>query len=199
MHFLTTTVLVSVLGAVSQAMPTSVATSIDGIQYITPAHVETVDVLVDGVTKTVNFYGFTQEGVSAVAKRQFYINPDQDKHYDRCGDSSFTSLTSSYSPSVADCKVIVDGVNKRGGYWYARPVDGLKVMTQIISAGSCAFSVKSDDDYGTQIGDTDVRDLINDAITRFAKNGLIGATGQMPCQNDQDSAKTTWTIMHVGN
>jgi hypothetical protein len=195
MHFLTPTVIAALLATSAQAMPTEISTSIDGIKYLTPEAVDSADVIVDGVAKTVNFYGFS----SAVEKRQFYINPDQNKHYDRCGGSTFTSLTSQYSPSVSDCKCVVDGVNKRGGYWFARPVDGLKVMTQIISCGSCAFAVKSDNDFGSQVGDTDVRDLINDAINRFAKNGLIGATGDMGCQNDQNEAKTTWTIMHVGN
>jgi hypothetical protein len=198
MHFLAPTVLVSLLSAVSHALPTEISTSIDGIRYITPAASESESVVVDGVAKTLSFYGYT-ESISPVEKRQFYINPDQNKHYDRCGASTFTSLTSQYSPTVSDCKCIVDGVNKRGGYWYARPVDGLKVMTQIISCGSCAFSIKSDNEFGAQVGDTDVRDLVNDAITRFSRNDLVGATGEMGCQNDQNEAKTTWTLMHVGN
>jgi hypothetical protein len=205
MHFLTPTVVVALLSAASQAMPTEqgipteISTSIDGIQYITPAAVESEDVIVDGVAKTLNFYGYTDTAATSVSKRQFYINPDQEKHYDRCGLSTFTSLTSQYSPSVNDCKCIVDGVNKRGGYWFARPVDGLKVMTQIISCGSCAFSIKSDNDFGSQIGDTDVRDIINDCVSKFSKNNLVGASGEMGCQNDQNEAKTTWTLMHVAN
>jgi hypothetical protein len=196
MHYLAP-ILVALLSGAAQAAPTTISTSVDGLQYITPQAVEIESVEVDGVTKELAFYGFTSS--YAVDKRQFYINPDQNKHYDRCGGSSFTGLTSQYSPTVSDCRCIVDGVNKRGGYWYARPVDGLKVATQIISCGSCAFAVKSDNEFGTQIGDTDVKDIIEDAIGRFQKNGLVGATGDMGCQNDQNEARTSWTLFHVGN
>ena len=155
MHFLTSTALASLLSAVSLAAPTVISTSIDGFKYTTADLVHSEDIVTDGVTKTVQFFGFTE--ASAVDKRQFYIGGNQNQHFDKCGASTFVSLTSQFSPTVADCRCIVDGVNRQGGYWYARPVDGLKVSSQIIKCESCAFTIKSDNEYGSQVGDTDIR------------------------------------------
>lgn len=192
--------LISLLSAVSHAAPTEVLTSVDGVKYTTGPLVHSTNIVQDGVTKTVEFFGYIKDSVS---RRQFYVDGNEGQHFDKCGDSTFINSTSQFSPTVSDCQCIVTGVNQQGGYFFARPVDGLSVGVQLIRCNSCAFTVSSPDTFGSQVGDTDISDVINDAITRFQipfqGTPVVGATGSMPCDNDQDEAQTTWNIAHVGN
>lgn len=192
--------LISLLSAVSQAVPTQILTSVDGVKFTTGPLVHTVDIVQDGVTKTVEFYGYIPD---TVAKRQLYINGNEGMHFDKCGSSTFTNKTSAFSPTVSDCQCIVSGVTQQGGYFFARPVDGLSVGVQLIKCNSCAFTISSSDTYGSEIGDTDISDVISSSINQFQApfqgTPLVSATGTMPCNNDEDEAQTTWTIVHVAN
>ena len=89
---------------------------------------------------------------------------------DTCGDSTFEDRTTQ-----------VVGENER----------------QIQALGTCAFSVQATKVHGNVnfvVGGQDVKDLINEAVKRFAQDGRIEAKGNMPCNGNVKNQPVKWMI-----
>lgn len=66
--------------------------------------------------------------------------------------------------------------------------------------------MRTDDDFGTNVGAEDVRSFISEAVERFDRGGArLGASGETVCENDSGKegtgalAKTFWLLAHVPN
>lgn len=111
------------------------------------------------------------------------------KRSDLCGTSSFHDETSSGSASVSDCNKIVRDMENEAGNFLIGPV-----RDELYSAGNCRFMV-----YAKRgaMGSDDVADLIRDSISKFAKNGKVGARGSVTCKGVaewSDQSKVDWWI-----
>lgn len=69
----------------------------------------------------------------------------------------------------------------------------------IASWGSCKFRVRSNNNLGSVVGDTDVKDVIWDAINKFKRDNRIGARGRMECDKIFGSGRdgVNWWILHT--
>ncbi|KAL2820977.1 putative necrosis-inducing factor-domain-containing protein [Aspergillus cavernicola] len=106
-----------------------------------------------------------------------------------CGDSSFDNNSSGGSPEVSDCQQIAANI-AGGGSW---TLDGSSVQRQLVQYGTCAFGAWA---TGlTYIGNADIIGLIDDSISQFEWNGLVGASGEMDCQ--YGPSRTYWAIYHT--
>jgi len=83
------------------------------------------------------------------------------------------------SPSVADCERLSRNIAGDGS-WKVNLYDGWR---KLATYGSCAFSAVSPwGELGGWVGNEDIRDLIRDSIRMWARNGKVGAHGEMECQ-----------------
>ncbi|KAL5360965.1 hypothetical protein BJX96DRAFT_151156 [Aspergillus floccosus] len=115
---------------------------------------------------------------------------------DYCEVSSFIDQTSDASPSVADCLTIIKNIEGDGETDWTHQVVG-HPHREIASHGSCAFGVeatKTDGNVNFKIGGQDVIDIINDAIDKFARDGKIGAKGDVNCNGNVKSQPIEWGI-----
>ncbi|PWY81537.1 hypothetical protein BO94DRAFT_557986 [Aspergillus sclerotioniger CBS 115572] len=120
------------------------------------------------------------------------IPPGQDK----CGDSTFVDQTSHASPKVEDCRQLITNIEGDGGSGWTTQVIGHH-QRRIASHASCHFGVeatKTDGNVNFKVGGQDVIDIINDAIARFARDGLIGAKGKMNCDGNIKGQPVLWGI-----
>lgn len=113
-----------------------------------------------------------------------------------CGDSSFENDTSNASPTADDCEMIARNI-AGGGTWEV-PFSG---QHQLVQYGSCAFGVQWNGNTATHyyVGNQDIMDLINSAVTMFEWNGLVGARGVMNCESDELNAmggNVLWGLYH---
>src|SRR5262245_13535127 len=180
------------LSATAQALPGAVVRRTSAY----PDHWNVID-----VTKTPEENGLLRR--EAAAAPQFIRGDDSNK----CGGSTFNTLTSDWSAQSEHCQCIFDNLKRAEwkGKFYARPIDGSKFGATAVVCLSCAFVVTSPNDFGTNVGTEDVMDLIRDSISRFGRNNRIGAKGDMECENDNGrsgpdaQSATTWSIEHVPN
>lgn len=133
---------------------------------------------------------------------------DTHQNEDKCGPSEFYGKTTAGSPLVADCIKIRDMFRRPGGYWKASWIPDFTLMwtghwTVLNDLGTCAFGVKY---YGTnlcgmEVGNTDIADLLDDAINRFQANGRVGVEGRMWCQavtcEKTAQIDAAWAIFHT--
>jgi hypothetical protein len=115
---------------------------------------------------------------------------------DTCGDSTFVDQTSDASPSVDDCLTIIKNIEGDASTDYTTEVVG-KNQRKIAWYGSCAFGVEASKVNGNVnfvVGGQDVIDIINDAIKQFAKDGKIGAKGNMDCNGNVKTQSVLWGI-----
>lgn len=115
-----------------------------------------------------------------------------------CQDSSFNNDTTDGSPLVSDCQTLASNIAGGGSWsvWTLFYSNG-NAFDEIASYGTCAFGVRSN--AAIYVGNQDIIDLINSAIDMFQWNGLVGADGQVDCQ-DQAAAATNpmhWGIYHT--
>src|SRR5690606_20543881 len=112
--------------------------------------------------------------------------------------SSFKDMTSTASPTTSECLCIRDRVMSRGGYYVANTqANPAAPWNRLEECNGCAFGVRVNQVGGATIGNTDIRDLINDSISRFARGGRVGAEGVMPCNRHDDQSRTgevKWAI-----
>ncbi|KAK9321250.1 putative necrosis-inducing factor-domain-containing protein [Lipomyces orientalis] len=112
-----------------------------------------------------------------------------------CGDSTFIDGSSSGSPTVADCLQLA--ANIAGGGTWTEIGSGFKTLA---TYGTCAFGVQVDVAVAGlfNVGNQDIIDLINSSNELFNWNGLMGASGQMPCQQPLgDPVPVNWAIYHT--
>ncbi|PYI01817.1 chitinase [Aspergillus sclerotiicarbonarius CBS 121057] len=115
---------------------------------------------------------------------------------DECGASTFVDQTSDASPKVEDCRQIIKNIEGDGGTGWTTQVIGHH-QRQIASHASCHFGVEATKTHGNvnfKVGGQDVIDIIHDAIARFARDGLIGAKGNMNCNGNVKSQPVGWGI-----
>ena len=107
-----------------------------------------------------------------------------------CGSSSFHRETSNGSPSVADCR----GMLNSGELDIVYEVVGSR--SEVKRSGNCRFMVYSPGH--TAIGESDIRDLVRDSIAKFSNNGKVGARGSMDCKGELlgwgGDARVDWWI-----
>ncbi|WQF79015.1 Putative Ecp2 effector protein [Colletotrichum destructivum] len=99
---------------------------------------------------------------------------------DCCGGSSFSGTASPW-PTQGDCAVIRDWAYTLNTYWsiWTNTPD----YHGVIVYGTCVFGAGTRNVYDTYVGSSDMADLVRDGINRFANNGLVGAAGEMGCEN----------------
>ncbi|KAK9358199.1 putative necrosis-inducing factor-domain-containing protein [Lipomyces starkeyi] len=115
-----------------------------------------------------------------------------------CGDSTFIDGSSSASPTVADCLQIATNI-AGGGTWTVSQMSSFKTLA---TYGTCAFGVVAAPGQGGMdlfhVGNQDIIDLINSSNELFNWNGLMGASGQMPCQQvGFGPLNINWAIYHT--
>ncbi|RKU39760.1 hypothetical protein DL546_000626 [Coniochaeta pulveracea] len=113
-----------------------------------------------------------------------YIDIPKDA-VNKCGSTNFTDETTEGSPFVADCLQIVKNI-ARGGSWEVEEVMGNE--HQLVQHGTCAFAVKPwriemNMAMWYKLGNEDIMSVIQDSAKQFARNGKLGASGQMHCQS----------------
>ncbi|GKT76328.1 hypothetical protein ColTof4_08751 [Colletotrichum tofieldiae] len=99
---------------------------------------------------------------------------------DCCGGSSFVGTGAPW-PTQGDCAVIRDWAYTLNQYWsiWTNTPD----YHGVIQYNTCVFGAGTRNTYDTYVGSSDMGDLIRDGINRFAGNGLVGAAGDMGCEN----------------
>ncbi|KAJ5288624.1 necrosis-inducing factor-domain-containing protein [Penicillium angulare] len=108
-----------------------------------------------------------------------------------CGDSTFINQSSGGSPKISDCQQIATNI-ANGGTW---SVESNGAQNQLVQYGTCALGVTGDFTIGIfYVGNQDIIDVINESISRFSWNGLVGAEGKMYCEGGSD---VTWAIYHT--
>ncbi|GES66671.1 hypothetical protein ATETN484_0016021800 [Aspergillus terreus] len=115
---------------------------------------------------------------------------------DECGDSTFVDQTSDASPKVEYCLQIIKNIEGDGSTSWTTQVVG-ENQREIASLATCHFGVeatKADGNVDFKVGGQDVIDIINDAIARFARDGLVGAKGEMKCNGNIKSQPVLWGI-----
>ncbi|CAK7206937.1 hypothetical protein SEUCBS139899_009744 [Sporothrix eucalyptigena] len=95
-----------------------------------------------------------------------------------CGDSTFVDQTSSASPSVSDCMLLVNDIE---GIDHSYMI--FADQQAILSNHTCVFGVQGKSG-GTRISNQDVVDLVRDSISKFGGSGKVGAKGSMVCGGD---------------
>lgn len=113
-----------------------------------------------------------------------------------CEDSSFIDQTTGASPLVTDCQTIIRNIEGDGSTDFDHEVVG-HPHREILSDGTCAFGIeatKTDGNVQFTVGGQDVIDIINDSIARFARDGKIGAKGNMNCNGNVKSQPMEWGI-----
>ncbi|RDH36197.1 glycoside hydrolase [Aspergillus welwitschiae] len=115
---------------------------------------------------------------------------------DECGDSTFVDQTSDASPKVEDCRQIIKNIEGDATTAWTTQVVGHN-QREIASHASCHFGVeatKTNGNVNFKVGGQDVIDIINDAIAKFARDGLVGAKGNMDCNGNVKSEPVLWGI-----
>ncbi|GCB21695.1 killer toxin subunits alpha/beta [Aspergillus awamori] len=111
----------------------------------------------------------------------------------KCSGYTYQDETSSASPKVSDCQTIVKNIQGTGGEW----TTGIGHQRDIAKFGSCHFGVQNvgvTGDVTYHTGSQDIVTIINEAISKYASNGLVGAKGYMECGGDAGSQKVEWGL-----
>ncbi|KAJ5605485.1 hypothetical protein N7510_008266 [Penicillium lagena] len=110
-----------------------------------------------------------------------------------CGASTFVDQTTGGSPTVSDCQQMIDNIAD-GGSWEVPDT----AQRQLVQYGTCAFGAQQDSDGGIiYVGNSDIIDLVTTAIDLFQWEGLVGATGDMPCNIvGASTSNTTWGLYY---
>lgn len=85
--------------------------------------------------------------------------------------------------------------------WNAHEKDIAIKHKKLAEYGSCAFSVHVDYDRHAVVAKDDVKNIIDKVVTKFGKDGRIGAKGEMACWATVKEEKVIngvdWNIHHV--
>ena len=113
--------------------------------------------------------------------------------FNACQSSSFFDQTSDASPSVSDCKQIIENIK---GDPTSTWTSGMLGHHAILKYGSCAFGAKSkkglDGNLVFKVGSQDVIDIIDDSISKFGRDGKIGAKGLVDCSGNIHDTTIEW-------
>lgn len=114
-------------------------------------------------------------------------------HQDQCRGTTFVGDTGPNAPTTGRCKVLQDWANSNRGYFetaFTRHTGNKRawlIKTTPGGTGACAFWVRHGA-FAARIGNTDMRDLIRDSLSKFTKNfnGVyrMRARGVADCNGD---------------
>ena len=62
------------------------------------------------------------------------------------------------------------------------------------TCGNCVFRAHTDNAFTIGVGNTDIADLVQDSIARFSRDGRTGASGDMGCTGNFNTAKIIWAL-----
>ena len=111
----------------------------------------------------------------------------------KCSQYSYQDETSSASPLVTDCQILVANIQGTDGEW----TTGIGSQRDLASFGSCNFGVQNSGTSGDvtyYTGSQDIVTIITQAIAQFASNGLVGAKGYMQCSSDAGGQDVVWGL-----
>jgi len=126
----------------------------------------------------------TRNDKNVFSKQQTQKNKADSKN--DCGPSSFENHTTGASPLVADCQQLAR--NLAGGGTFQIESGS---QWELARYGSCHFGIQSSCyrpdkciAWGiiVKIGNQDIIDCINTAITKYTWEGRVGSQGHMTCQ-----------------
>ncbi|MBE3044190.1 hypothetical protein IMZ48_16785 [Candidatus Bathyarchaeota archaeon] len=117
-----------------------------------------------------------------------------DDAQNRCGDSTFHDKTGGGSPLVADCKYMADFYRETSGTLSLEK--SFQEWAPLGTWGTCTIGAHTKNILGTRVGNTDVADMIDDAIKRFQSNGRVAVEGDMGCSTLFQTARVDWSIYH---
>ncbi|MBE3047380.1 hypothetical protein IMZ48_33660 [Candidatus Bathyarchaeota archaeon] len=196
MHFATALVLSVLPSAFAAALPQE-ETGMVTDTFTTPS----------GEERTVQFNGALtkRKGPKAPSARNGYKAPQsyyptadaydpRDEPRDHCGDSTFHNYSGEGAPLVEDCQCLVDWYRGNNGQ-YSVNARGDEFVA-LGTCGTCAFGVKTKNVVGSIIGNTDIADIMQDAIRELTWEGVVAAEGDMGCWSIFDTARVDWAIFH---
>ncbi|KAI1162007.1 putative necrosis-inducing factor-domain-containing protein [Nemania serpens] len=108
-----------------------------------------------------------------------------------CGATKWNYETSATSPKAEDCDSLAQTFHKHKSNGFTLQGWGAKETGEdgdaylgLGTVGTCTFGVRVRDANGAPavIASGDVSDLLEDAKTRFAKDGRVGVSGSMSCR-----------------
>lgn len=105
---------------------------------------------------------------------------------DTCGHSTFVDVTSNGSPLVDDCLTIIKNIEGDATTDYTTQVLG-KNQREIVAHASCHFGVEATKEGGNAdfvVGGQDAIDIIKESVKQFARDGKVGAKGNMDCNGN---------------
>ncbi|PVH73897.1 hypothetical protein DL98DRAFT_605988 [Cadophora sp. DSE1049] len=115
---------------------------------------------------------------------------------ERCGASNgFSGIPAPWA-NANDCWVIHDYGRDHNTYWGVW--DHTSTTHPVLTAGSCVFEAGTKNIYVTYLGSYDVADVVFNAIKNLGNNGLVGAQGDMGCENTAElrGSKVNWKLKH---
>lgn len=175
------------------------AVSPDGYSYVveTEPYVEDTITNADGTTYTVLVHPAFKRSVDMHGTSP---NPNKTKRLtythgvsDTCDDTTLINKTSGASPLVSDCAEVRDYYRRDNGYFRATIIEaGRSDWCRLVITRSCVFGIKTKNIGGTEVGSSNIADLVELSINSFQWNGRIGAEGETTCADHR--AKTQWAI-----
>ncbi|KAJ5726918.1 Glycoside hydrolase superfamily [Penicillium malachiteum] len=111
----------------------------------------------------------------------------------KCSGYTYTDETTSASPAVSDCQVLMSNIAGTDGEW----TTGIGSQRAIATYGTCKFGVQNDGvtgDVTYYTGSQDIVNIITESISLYEWEGLVGAKGYMECGGDAGSQKVEWGL-----
>ncbi|OAA36492.1 chitinase [Metarhizium rileyi] len=119
------------------------------------------------------------------------------KNDDYCGASTFVDQTSGASPTVSDCRKLIEKIQARPDPTDHEVENAISSQHQIEEYGSCKFGVQGHGKHGNvdfHVGGQDIINLINDSISRFGSSGRVGSKGSMSCKGTVRGQDVEWGL-----
>ncbi|KAI0467015.1 hypothetical protein F4859DRAFT_518632 [Xylaria cf. heliscus] len=133
------------------------------------------------------------QGDDSILKDPTYpCMPPKGNNY--CGDSTFEDQTSDASPLVSDCLVITQNIAIDGD-WTTLTIGGQR---ELVQHQTCMLGVERSGSLNGNsefyVGNQDVIDIINTAVSLYGGSGRVGAKGTMNCQGNIKGQKVLWGL-----
>jgi hypothetical protein len=141
---------------------------------------------------TIITAAFTSRIIAIPASPNFDNNPInilQAREGDHCYESTFHGETFNGSALITDCQQLADSLDGS----LSKEVD--KYERPYAIHGTCKFLVYNNIrpyHYIARVGDQDVKDIIRDSISKFGRDGRVGARGTMRC--NPGNQYVSWSI-----
>ncbi|KAK8139989.1 hypothetical protein PG984_000055 [Apiospora sp. TS-2023a] len=143
--------------------------------------------------------------VAFTAWADMTVHPDEVPNYpcyvkpsiSDCGDSTFEDQTSDASPSVADCRAMLDNIRGTQGEWEIE--NAVERQHEIAHSPNfeCKFGVQGKGINGNinfHVGVQDIVDIVEESIKRYGSGGKVGAKGRMSCRGTVKGQDVEWGL-----